>query len=66
MESDRKCVELRRNHVYGVRNVETIAVVESTIRGIRVVYTGEFDIIQESGTIPETGARPKRPPESSE
>ena len=33
---------LRRGHVYGVKNVETIAVVESTIRGVKVAYTGTF------------------------
>ena len=39
----RKCVELRRGKIYDVQGVKTLAVVESTIRGIRVVYSGEFE-----------------------
>ena len=48
---ERKCVKMRtlkRGRVYCTRGVETIAVMETMIRGIRVQYTGVFDIDPEN------------------
>ena len=56
--TDRKCVELRRGRVYDVSGVETLAVVEATIRGIRVIYTGEFDTAAENGVKSERHTEP--------
>ena len=48
-EREMRTRTLRRGHIYGVQGVETLAVVESTIRGVKVRYTGEFDTEPQPG-----------------
>ena len=47
--TERKRRELKRGRIYDVRGVETLSVVEDTLRGVRIVYTGKFDIDMDSG-----------------